>query len=79
MQKGAFPSFGLIIISYETAALDKTALSTLSDRWAVSCIEFIVKIRPGALSIYEKNPEISVGAKVEFPIGKKLFHLSIWS
>ena len=28
-----------------------------------------------ALSIYEKNSEISVVAKVEFPIGKKLFHL----
>ena len=27
---------------------------------------------PGALSIYEKNPEISVVAKVEFPIGKKV-------
>ena len=32
---------------------------------------------PGALSIYEKNPEISVVAKVEFPIGKKLFHLVV--
>ena len=46
------PKRGLSLIwpynySYETAALDKTALSTLSDRWAVSCIEFIVKIRPG--------------------------------
>ena len=30
-----------------------------------------------ALSIYEKNPEISVVAKVEFPIGKKLFHLVV--
>ena len=29
------------------------------------------------LSIYEKNPEISVVAKVEFPIGKKLFHLVV--
>ena len=29
-----------------------------------------------ALSIYEKNREISVVAKVEFPIGKKLFHFS---
>ena len=28
-----------------------------------------------ALSICEKKPEISVVAKVEFPIGKKLFHL----
>ena len=28
-----------------------------------------------ALSIQEKNPNISVGAKVEFPIGKKLLHL----
>ena len=26
-----------------------------------------------ALSIQEKNPEISVGAKVEFPIDKNLF------
>ena len=32
---------------------------------------------PRALSIYEKNPEISVVAKVEFPIGKKLFHLVV--
>ena len=30
-----------------------------------------------ALSIKEKHPEISVGAKVEFPIGKKLFHLVV--
>ena len=30
-----------------------------------------------ALSIYEKKTEISVGAKVEFPIGKKLFHLVV--
>ena len=30
-----------------------------------------------ALSIYGKNPEISVVAKVEFPIGKKLFHLVV--
>ena len=33
-------------ISYETA-LDKAALSTLSDRRAVSCIKFIGKFRPG--------------------------------
>ena len=33
-------------ISYETA-LDKAALSTLSDRRAVSCIKFIGKVRPG--------------------------------
>ena len=31
----------------------------------------------GALSIYKKTPEISVVAKVEFPIGKKLFHLVV--
>ena len=30
-----------------------------------------------ALSIQGKKPEISVGAKVEFPIGKKLFHLVV--
>ena len=30
-----------------------------------------------ALSIYEKNPEILVVAKVEFPIGKKFFHLVV--
>ena len=30
-----------------------------------------------ALSIYEKKPEISVVAKVEFPIGKKLFYLVV--
>ena len=30
-----------------------------------------------ALSIYEKNSEISVVAKVEFPIGKKLFYLVV--
>ena len=35
-------------ISYETA-LDKAALSTLSDRRAVSCIKFIRKVRPGNL------------------------------
>ena len=35
------------------------------------------RVWPGALSIYEKNPEISVVAKVEFPIGKKLFHLVV--
>ena len=33
-------------ISYETA-LEKAALSTLSDRRAVSCVEFIGKVRPG--------------------------------
>ena len=33
-------------ISYETA-LEKAGLSTLSDRWAVSCIKFIGKVRPG--------------------------------
>ena len=37
--------------------------------------EFCWKL--GALSIYEKNPEISVVAKGEFPIGKKLFHLVV--
>ena len=35
-------------ISYETA-LDKAALSTLSDRRTVSCIKFIDKVRPGNL------------------------------
>ena len=30
-----------------------------------------------ALYIYEKIPEILVGAKVQFPIGKKLFHLVV--
>ena len=29
----------------------------------------------GRFPFRKKNPEISVGAKVEFPIGKKLFHL----
>ena len=33
-------------IKYETA-LDKAALSTLSDHQAVSCIKFIGKVRPG--------------------------------
>ena len=33
-------------ISYETA-LDKAALSILSDRQAVLCIKFIGKVRPG--------------------------------
>ena len=33
-------------ISYETA-LNKAALSTLSDRRAVSCFKFIRKVRPG--------------------------------
>ena len=35
-----------MFISYETA-LDKAALSTLSDRRVVSCIKFIDKVRPG--------------------------------
>ena len=26
---------------------------------------------------FQKNPEISVGAKVESPIGKKVFHLVV--
>ena len=30
-----------------------------------------------ALYISKKTPEILVGAKVEFPIGKKLFHLVV--
>ena len=30
-----------------------------------------------ALSIQEKKPEVSVVAKVEFPIGEKLFHLVV--
>ena len=34
-------------------------------------------VRHWALSILEKNPEISVGAKVEFPTGKKLLHLVV--
>ena len=38
---------------------------------------FPIPTRHRALSIYEKNPEISVVAKVEFPIGKKLFHLVV--
>ena len=40
-------------------------------------VDWLTKSSPGALSIYEKNPEISVVAKVEFPIGKKLFHLVV--
>ena len=35
------------------------------------------KQKQRALSIYEKNAEISVVAKVEFPISKKLFHLVV--
>ena len=31
----------------------------------------------GAFHLGKKTPEISVGADVEFPIGKKLFHLVI--
>ena len=31
----------------------------------------------GRFPFRKKNPEISVGAKVEFPIGKKLFHLVV--
>ena len=31
----------------------------------------------GAFHLGKKNPEISVGAKVEFPTGKKLFHLVV--
>ena len=40
VQKGLFPSFGLVFrTTYETA-LEKAALSTLSDRRTVSCIKF---------------------------------------
>ena len=60
-------------------------------RYSVVCTFYIllltafrsskVSIKPEtfswALSIYKKNPEISVVAKVEFPIGKKLFHLVV--
>ena len=31
----------------------------------------------GRFPLRKKNPEISVGAKVEFPFGKKLFHLVV--
>ena len=31
----------------------------------------------GAFHLGKENLEISVGAKVEFPIGKKLFHLVV--
>ena len=44
-KKGPFPSFWPGI-SYETA-LDKAALSILSDRQAVLCIKFIGKVRSG--------------------------------
>ena len=36
-----------------------------------------LKVVHWALSIQKKNPEISVVAKVEFPIGKKLFHVVV--
>ena len=49
----------------------------LSQTPASQVICKLVPERNGALSIYEKNPEISVVAKVEFPIGKKLFHLVV--
>ena len=39
--------------------------------------EMFLLVTLRALSIYEKKPEISVVAKVEFPIGKKLFHLVV--
>ena len=44
-KKGPFPSFWPGI-SYETA-LEKAALSILSDRQAILCIKFIGKVRPG--------------------------------
>ena len=31
----------------------------------------------GAFHLEKKNPEISVGAKVDFPIGKKFFHFVV--
>ena len=34
-----------------------------------------VLVTKGAFHLGKKKTEISVGAKVEFPIGKKLFHL----
>ena len=59
--------------------------SNLMDRtklWAASFTLYKLAIKIciwwlWALSIQEKKPEISVVAKVEFPIGKKLFHLVV--
>ena len=45
-----------------------------------SLIQFVKsrKLRDlGRFPFTKKNPEISVVAKVEFPIGKKLFHLVV--
>ena len=50
----------------------------LQGKWTCrSCKNVFSVLIRWALSIYEKNPEISVVAKVEFPIGKKLFHLVV--
>ena len=43
----------------------------------IAGLPFAVNATLRALSIYEKTPEISVVAKLEFPIGKKLFHLVV--
>ena len=55
----------------ETNGRETPRQSRSAHAWA------FLKSSHGALSIYEKNPEISVVAKVEFPIGKKLFHLVV--
>ena len=54
---------------------DAGELKRLCGFWLPDLKFFACKHR--VLSIYEKTPEISVVAKVEFPIGKKLFHLVV--
>ena len=63
----------LIILVRRTAILSEA----LTKRNAALGSRMAVVRRFRALFIYDKNPEISVVAKVEFPIGKKLFHLVV--
>ena len=51
--------------------------SWLSIRASERCPIMISNRSKGALSIKEKNPAISVVARGEFPIDKKLFHLVV--
>ena len=62
------------------AYLGSSVKTTILLPWERGCkgvIVLVLVFKSGALSIYEKNSEISVIAKVEFPIGKKLFHLVV--
>ena len=74
---------GVFVVIYLKTMYDKTIIrfcDIRNNQGHCNCYQPRPWARPmtlWALSIYEKNPEISVVAKVEFPIGKKLFHLVV--